>query len=134
MIDPGFQPANMEEVAHRTSLPRRVVLVFAYIDARALGISLGIVCGIWLFLLAFIPRVMKDFQVLRSVKLLAQYFPGFKMSYAGIMVGVVYACVVGFVIGYLFASIRNYLMHFYMKSLRRRGEQEQASELLDHLM
>jgi len=134
MVDPGFEPANMEEVAHRTNLPGRVVLVLAYIDARALGVSLGILCGVWLFLLAFVPLWRGDSQALRSVALLSQYFPGFRISYKGILVGVVYASIGGFAVGYLFASIRNLLVHFYIKFLRRRGEQEQARELLDHLM
>ena len=134
MVYQGIQPANMEEVAQRTSLPRRVVLVLAYLDAKALGTSLGIICGVWLFLLAFIPLWREDSQALRSIALLSQYFPGFRVGYTGILVGVVYACFAGFVVGYLFASIRNYLVHSYMIFLRRRGEQEAANELLDHLM
>jgi hypothetical protein len=134
MDDTGFQPANTEEIAHRTSLPRRVVLVLAYLDARALGISLGIICGIWLFLITAIALWREDVRVLQSLALLSQFFPGFWVSYARILLDVAYACFSGFVIGYLFASIRNYLVHSYIRFLRRRGEQEAASELLDHLM
>ena len=134
MVDRDIQPANVEEVVQRTSLPRRVVLVLAYIDARAMGASLGIVGGIWLFLLSVIPLWRGDSQALRSVALLSQYFPGFGISFPGILVGFVYAGIGGFVVGYLFAAIRNNLVHAYMMFLRRRGEQEAAGELLDHLM
>jgi hypothetical protein len=134
MVDPGVQPANVEEAVLRTNLPRRVVLVLAYIDARALGLSLGIICGLWICLLTIASHLHGNSRAWVSLALLSQYFPGFRISYTGSLVGFVYACICGFIVGYLFARIRNCLVHSYITFLRRRGEQQAVSDLLDHLM
>jgi hypothetical protein len=134
MMDPGTQSAGVDEAALRTNLPRRIVLVLAYVDARALGLSLGIICGLWLSLLTIASSYLGVKAAWPGLALLSQYFPGFRVSYSGSLTGFVYASLCGFVAGYLFAWVRNYLVHSYVIFLRRRGEQQAMNDLLDHLM
>lgn len=122
-----------EGVARETQLPRPVVLVFAHIDSRALGVALGSVCGLWLLLATMILVLRGGERVGHNLSLLAQYFIGFSVSPVGAVVGFFYGAVTGFLLGYFFGRIRNFLVHTYLLFLRRRGEQEVLSDFLDRM-
>jgi hypothetical protein len=51
----------------------------------------------------------------------------------GAVLGFLQGAVVGFVTGYVFALMRNLLVHSYVRYIRRRAEQELLSDLLDRM-
>jgi hypothetical protein len=126
-------PSSVDGVARETELPRPVLLVFAQIDSSALGIASGSVCGLWLFLATMILVLRGGERIGQNLSLLNQYFPGFSVSLPGALVGLLYGAATGFVLGYMFARIRNFLVRTYLLYLRRRGEQEVLSDFLDRM-
>jgi hypothetical protein len=54
--------------------------------------------------------------------LLGQYFPGYTVTPAGALVGLLYGALVGGVIGWSFAFRRNATLLFYVALARRRVE------------
>jgi len=132
MADPDSTP-SVEGMARQTQLPRPVVLVFAQIDPGAMGIACGSVCGLWLSLATLVLVMRGGERVGQNLSLLAQYFVGFSVTPVGALVGLLYAAVSGFILGYLFARFRNFLVRTYLLYLRRRGEQEVLSDFFDRM-
>jgi len=94
--------------------------VFAKLDRRAFGVALGTLGGLGLFL-ATIALVLKGGPVVGPhLQLLAQYFPGYRVSLVGSIVGLVYGFATGFAVGWGFALIRNATVFLYEAMIRRR--------------
>jgi len=134
MVGTDVDASGSEGVSRQTHLPRPVVLVFAHVDPRALGIALGLVCGTWLCLASLILVIKGGEHVGRYLSLLSQYFIGFTVTPIGSLIGFAYGAAFGFISGYSLARLRNFLVRTYLRYLRRRGEQEILSDMLDRIM
>ncbi len=133
MTSGGERCPAAEEIARRTRLPRPVVLILAHLDPLALGIALGFVMGAAMFAATIILALRGGDVVGPNLSLLSQYFIGYTVTAGGSLVGFVYAALIGFIIGYAFAFTRNFLVHSYLRYIRRRAEQRELSDLLDRL-
>lgn len=71
----------------------------------ALGLSLGIIDGLYMILigLAGLFGLGGDF-----VTTLAEFYIGYSISYAGLAIGFLWGCVEGFIFGILIAGIYNF--------------------------
>jgi len=85
--------------------------VVVRLNAKLLGIVLG-------FLLGSILFVMTNFLVLKGgpqvgphLALLSQFFPGYRVTFLGSLIGFCYAFVVGGVIGIVLGAVYNKLAH-----------------------
>jgi hypothetical protein len=85
-------------------LLRKAVLRF---NGRLVGLIFGLICGIGLFLATNILVLKGGKQVGPHLILLAQFFPGYRVTFMGSIVGFVYAAVVGFVIGWVLGAVYN---------------------------
>jgi hypothetical protein len=131
----GIRPTKpVEEAAQSAGLPPRVVVVLAHLDPWALGVAGGTVCGFWLWLATVILLVRGGSTVGTNLSLLSQYFIGFRVTPLGSLAAFVYGFVTAFLIGYLFARLRNFMVHSYLLYLRRRAERAALSDMLDRLM
>lgn len=124
---------SVQETAARTGLPAPTVLVLARLDPRALGLACGLVCGMWLWLATVILLVRGGDRVGPTLALLSQYFVGFAVTPVGSLVALLYGSLTGFVLGYLFAQLRNTMVRWSLFYMRRRAEREAAGDLLDRL-
>jgi hypothetical protein len=106
----------------------------AQLDPRALGIASGLMCGLWLWLATILLLIRGGDNVGRNLSLISQYFVGFSVTPAGSVLGFLYGALVGFVIGYSFARLRNLMVHSYLQVLRRRAERAELADLLDRIM
>ena len=96
--------------------------VFLKLDRVALGVSLGTVTGLALFLATLI-LVMKGGDVVGpNLRLLSQYFPGYQVTASGSALGLFYGFLMGFIGGWSFALLRNTMMFLYMAAIHRRAE------------
>jgi protoporphyrinogen oxidase len=104
---------------------------FARLDPLALGVAIGTVSGLGLFL-ATAVLLLKDGPVVGpTLSLLAHYLIGFQVTWAGAFCGLVEASVGGFTLGYLGAWLRNWGMTAYVSLMRQRAEAEARRDLLD---
>lgn len=85
----------------------------ARLNARAWGITGGVVAGLGLFLatvILVIAGAPPGVGVGRHLALLRYFFPGYSVSYLGSVVGFVYAFVVGYIVGRAVGTVYNKLV------------------------
>ena len=63
--------------------------------------------------------------------LLAQFFPGYTVTWAGSVLGLAYGFVSGFSMGWIFAFTRNVFVSIYLHYVRVTSEMESLNNLLD---
>ena len=71
----------------------------AHLNARLLGLTLGLIAGFALFLATIILVLKGGTVVGPHLALLGQFFPGYTVSFIGGIIGFFYAFIVGFLIG-----------------------------------
>lgn len=114
--------------------PDRVIQVaFARLDPVALGVALGTVCGLGLFLATAFLLLEGGPNVGRNLALLGQYLFGFRVSWAGALLGLVEAAASGFAVGYVVARLRNRVLGSYAVWLQRRAAAKARRHLLDRV-
>ncbi len=133
-MNPEHVTLSVDDAARQAQLPPKAVLVLAQMDPRALGIACGLGCGIWLWLATVVLLIRGGPGMGRTLSLLSQYFVGFSITPAGSVLGFVYGALVGFITGYGFAFLRNFLIRSYLLHIRRRAERAALADMLDHFM
>lgn len=80
------------------------------LNAAIYGLVAGLVAGLGLFV-ATNWLVLKGGEVVGpNLSLLGQFFIGYRVTFAGSIVGFLYASVCGFVVGYFVARVYNWLV------------------------
>jgi len=80
------------------------------LNAKIQGIVTGIVAGVALFI-ATNWLILKGGDIVGPhLSLLSQFFPGYRVTFAGSLLGFAYAFVCGFVVGYSVARIYNWIV------------------------
>jgi len=129
------EPARVTEHDLEEVLEGALSQVFLKLDRVAMGISLGLNAGVLLFL-ATLMLVLKGGEsgahVGPTLGLLSQYFPGYTVTAAGSVLGLLYGFVSGFVVGWCFAFIRNAAVFLYMAFVHRRAELQALRRLLEY--
>lgn len=82
-----------------------LVPVIRRLNARLLGVTLGLICGGSLFVATAWLVLKGGPNVGAHLGLLGQYFPGYSVSVPGALIGFVYAFVVGYGMGMAIATI-----------------------------
>lgn len=82
-----------------------LIPVIRRLNSRLMGITLGMICGGSLFLATNWLVVRGGHNVGAHLGLLANYFPGYSVSFFGSLIGFVYAFVVGYGMGVAVAAI-----------------------------
>ncbi|HJQ85128.1 MAG TPA: NAD(P)/FAD-dependent oxidoreductase [Candidatus Binatia bacterium] len=106
---------------------------FGKLDRIALGLALGLVGGVGLFLASLFLLVKGGPHVGYHLNLLGQFLPGYRVSSAGMFVGLAWGLVGGFVAGWTFAVLRNAVALFVLTVVRRRAEAQLLRRLLDYV-
>ncbi len=103
---------------------QRLVQAFARLKPLASGASLGIVAGGFLFLLTAVILLRGPAEPVAEVGphlgLLAYYLPGYRVTWGGAWIGLLWGVVDGFVLGALLASFVNFHHALYLRLLERR--------------
>jgi hypothetical protein len=107
--------------------------VFPKLDRVALGLSMGTVGGMLLFLATFILVLRGGVVVGPNLQLLEQYFPGYSVTMFGSLLGLGYGFCAGFIGGWGFAFLRNVTVFLYMALIRRRAERQLLEKLLEYV-
>jgi hypothetical protein len=95
-----------------------LVRSFARLHSVALGVACGVLVGAGILAATLILVLKGGNQVGRNLVLLAQYFPGYSVTWTGSLVGGAYGLSVGFVLGWLMASLRNLVLAAYLHCMK----------------
>lgn len=104
---------------------------FARMDGVALGTAFGVVAGVGLFLATVILLLKGGEFVGPRLGLLRNFLPSYDVTWSGALLGLVEGSLVGFLLGFFVASLRNWGIRAYAYLLRRRAETEAAKTVLD---
>ncbi len=80
------------------------------LNARAWGITMGLLLGGGLFLATNFLVLRGGANVGQHLSLLRLYFPGYRVTFAGSFIGFVYAFVLGYALGRLIGAVYNRLV------------------------
>ena len=118
---------NTEEV-----LKEAVSRAFPKLDRVALGLSLGTVSSILLFVVTLFLVLKGGDIVGPNLVLLGNYFPGYTVTASGSVLGLAYGFFTGFLGGWGFAFLRNAVVFLYIAIIHRRAEWALLRELLKY--
>lgn len=129
-----------EEVRGRVEAPdaeeavqTMLASVFPKLDRVAFGLSLGTTAGLLLFL-ATLWLVLKGGAVVGpTLQLLSNYFPGYRVTVFGSVIGLAYGFLTGFLSGWGFAFLRNVAVFLLAAIIHRRAEWQLLRKLLEYL-
>jgi protoporphyrinogen oxidase len=126
-------PSRVETVEAAPPMSSDEVLetVFARLDPVALGVSVGLVSGVGIFLTTAALLLKGGVVIGPNLSLLGNYLLGFKATWTGAFLGLFEAGIGGFVLGNIIAGIRNWGMKAYAFLVKRRAEAEAQRDLLD---
>jgi hypothetical protein len=118
----GFPVSNLQgNVASARRADEMLVQTFAKIDVIALGLSCGVVCSLGLLAATVILVIKGGDPIGPNLSLLAQYFPGYTVTWTGSIVGCAYGFVTGFVAGGTLAFARNFSLAIYAYGVKLRA-------------
>ncbi len=124
----GFAVDALAEAA-RAALTR----VFSKLDPIAFGPTLGIAVGS-LLLVTTLLLVLKGGDVIGpNLQLLSQYFPGYRVTAQGSVLGLAYGFITGFLFGWGFAFLRNSTLFLYVAMIHRGAERRALRRLLEYI-
>lgn len=106
---------------------------FSRLDAVALGIAVGALCGVGLCVATMILLVKGGETVGQNLRLLGQYFPGYRVTWPGAFVGLGYGFVAGFAAGWFGAMVRNAVLWLYLLKVKMKAASESARGFFDNL-
>jgi tetrahydromethanopterin S-methyltransferase subunit F len=124
------QEYHEEALVEDKAVEAALTSVFSRLDRLAFGVGVGAVAGVALFL-ATLLLVLKGAPAV-GAKLLSQYFPGYRVTAAGSIVGLLYATAIGFACGWLFAFLRNAVLFLYVARAYRKAQRGLLRRFFDY--
>lgn len=122
------QPDPRDEQA----LEEELELAFTPLHKLCLGLAVGIATALLVAAVTVLHLVRSPNEPYPLV-LLAQYMPGYSVSWAGVLVGAAWGFFSGFVVGWFFAFARNVVMAIAKVVLRAKAELAENRGFLDHI-
>ncbi len=107
-------------------------LAFAPLHKRCLGIAVGAALALLTFV-ATALHIVRQSDDPYPLVLLQQYFLGYTVTWPGAILGALWSFWLGFVLGWVFAFVRNLVLAATAIVFRARAELEQTRGFLDHI-
>ena len=117
--------------AEINQLPDDLALAFAPLHKSAFGAAVGLTVGAVVFLATAYATIRSGFPDL--MYLLANYFPGYTVSWLGAVIGFAWATFAFFVAGWFLAFTRNFVLAANVWFARTRQELSATRDFLDHI-
>ncbi|MDX1394438.1 MAG: hypothetical protein R3195_08605 [Gemmatimonadota bacterium] len=122
----AFSPEEMAE------LPEEAALAFLPLHKRALGIAFGVVGALLVFVATAFHLVFLEADP-SGLRLLGEYFYGYRVSWTGAFIGAFWGFLTAFVFAWFAAFVRNLVIATYVFLARTRDEIRQTRDFLDHI-
>lgn len=113
-------------------LARELLLAFSPVHKSAFGIAIATVCALLVFGATALTIIQPPESRVR-LELLAVYFRGYSVSWAGALIGAGWAAVAGFVFGWFLAFSRNLVLAVSLFVIRTRAQLAETRDFLDHI-
>ena len=110
-----------------------IEVAFAKIDPLALGVAVGVVSGLVIFMASAILLLRSGPMVGPTLSLLGNYLFGFEVTWAGAVIGLFEGGMLGCAVGALAAGLRNWTLKVYAKIVRWRDERDDRRHMLDKM-
>jgi len=123
---------TIEEQINSEDTTKIIVQSLAKLDSIALGVSIGAVSGIAVFLATNLLLIKGGDQIGPNLALLGQYFVGYEVTVAGSFIGLFYGFLAGFMTGWLIAFLRNSLVTGYIVLLKLKGSVSAVNDFIDN--
>jgi hypothetical protein len=135
-IQPNEQAVSepVEESSDETIVEQIIEQGFAHLDPIALGIAVACVCGAGLFLATVILLFKGGSVIGPRLALLSHYLPGYTVTWPGAFIGLLEAALIGFLIGYSVARLRNWGLSMYVARLQKRAEAKERRDALGKII
>jgi len=117
--------------AELSELPDDLALAFAPLHKAAFGGALGLTFGTLILLVTGYATLRSGFP--DFMYLLANYFPGYTVSWIGAVIGFLWGTFAFFVAGWFFAFCRNFSVAANIWISRTRHELAATRDFLDHI-
>jgi protoporphyrinogen oxidase len=123
---------NEEPEYHEESTEKILARAFARIDKLGLATALGTVFGLFMFFATFLITLMDGEIIIPYLSLLSQYFFGYTVSIKGSFIAMAYSFSWAFLLGWLFAYLRNLFIAFHVYRVKRNTEMLTFMDFIDH--
>lgn len=120
---PGGNASSADEI---------IVKSLAKLDGNALGVAIGLLFGVIIFLATNFLLYRGGSVVGPNLALLGQFFVGYEVSFSGSLIGLFYGLISGFILGWLIATIRNLVLSIYMFVVRLKGSMSAVNDYIDN--
>jgi hypothetical protein len=110
-----------------------IIRAFAKLDRSAFGVALGVVTGVLVFAATLFGVVNGSAADELKIFLLSQYYPGYRVTPGGAILGLLYGFVSGFLIGWCIAHLRNASLGIYLRFVRKKTELSRLHDFLDRV-
>jgi protoporphyrinogen oxidase/uncharacterized membrane protein YciS (DUF1049 family) len=104
---------------------------FAYLDAPALGISIAVVLALLVFAVTLFAWLANEKSLISALYLLNNYLIGYRVSPFGAVLGGIETGILGYILGYIFAGLRNLGIRLYAKRTKEYFESLQNKDILN---
>ena len=121
----------MNRIPH-TDADELIVKSLARLDVIALGISLGTLFAVAIFLATIILVFKGGNEVGPNLALLSQYFIGYDVTFGGSLIGSVYGFMSGMILGFLIAVLRNTVINVYLRLIKLKGSMSAINDYIDN--
>ncbi len=116
----------------KTSASDRVIIeAFAKLDQTALGLAVGTLSGLGVFMATVVLLIKGGEVVGPRLALLGQFFIGYTVTASGALIGLVYGFLAGFILGWLIGFFRNSLVSAYLLALKTRANLTSSLDSID---
>lgn len=110
-----------------------ILRAFARIDSIALGVAVGLWFASAVCVATLILVLQGGPLVGPNLNLLSQYYPGYRVTGGGALLGFAYGFATGFALGWTIASVRNGAMWLYVRFAQKRAQLSTLDNYLDRL-
>jgi hypothetical protein len=140
--DQDVDPWRLEAEGYREGNGRKQIspvvekiisTTFARMDPVAFALAIGLVAGFWIFFATIFLVIKGGHVVGPHLQLLAQVFTGYTVTVKGAFIAFGYSSFWGFLLGWLFAYLRNLFLVVTIYRARKKTELVTFADFFDNL-
>lgn len=125
---------GVDAVAKEISeLPPRARLMFQPLVKRAMGTAVGLVLGGGIFLVTIYTWLLGNEEGAALIGPISAFFHGYDVNFTGALVGLFWGGFSGFVMGWFFAFVRNFVVACWILTIKTKAQLEANRDFLDHI-